>query len=122
MISAKTFFSDTLNTVDAVIGNYVNTAYTHLIQANSGVITLLIYGLYYFFRLSIFNHDQQVSMNYVTRHLIVMLIVYGLVMSWHLYNLFVYNIFTNEPSNIASVMVNSAKGHSSGRDYCRSVR
>jgi type IV secretion system protein VirB6 len=33
-------------------------------------------------------------------------------MNWDLYNLFVYNIFTNEPGNIAKVLVSSA-GHSS---------
>ena len=41
MITVNSFFSGTLNTVDAVIGNFVNTAYAHFMQANSGVITLL---------------------------------------------------------------------------------
>lgn len=110
MITVKAFFSDTLNTVDAVIGNYVNTAYTHFVQANSDVITLLFTVYIIFLGYRFLNHDQQVSMSYVTRHLIVMLSVYGMLMSWHLYNLFVYNIFTNEPASIAQVMVSSAQG------------
>jgi type IV secretion system protein VirB6 len=109
MISAKTFFSDTLNTVDAVIGNYVNTAYTHFVQANAGVITLLFTVYIMFLGMRFLYHDQGVSMGYLTRHLIVMLCVYGLLMSWHLYHLFVYNIFTNEPAHIAQIMVNSVQ-------------
>src|SRR5258708_6868390 len=106
MISAKTFFSDTLNTVDAVIGDYVNTAYAHFVQANSGVITLLFTVYVIFLGYRFLNHDQQMGMSYVMRHLIVMLCVYGMLMSWHLYNIFVYNIFTNEPTHIAEIMVN----------------
>jgi len=41
MITNNNFFSSTLNTVDAVIGNFVNTAYVHFVQANVDVITLL---------------------------------------------------------------------------------
>ena len=109
MISAKTFFSDTLNTVDAVIGNYVSIAYTHFVQANAGVITLLFTVYIIFLGYRFLNHDQQISISYVTRHVIVMLCVYGMLMSWHLYNLFVYNIFTNEPGHIAEIMVSSAQ-------------
>lgn len=109
MITVKSFFSDTLNTVDAVIGNYVNIAYTHFVQDNSGVITLLFTVYIIFLGYRFLNHDQQASLSYMTRHLIVMLSVYGMLMSWHLYNIFVYNIFTNEPGNIAQVMVSSAQ-------------
>lgn len=109
MITVKSFFSDTLNTVDAVIGNYVNIAYTHFVQDNSGVITLLFTVYIIFLGYRFLNHDQQTSLSYMTRHLIVMLSVYGMLMSWHLYNIFVYNIFTNEPGNIAQVMVSSAQ-------------
>lgn len=114
MITVKTFFSDTLNTVDAVIGNYVNTAYTHFVQTNLDVITLLFTVYIIFLGYRFLNHDQPVSLSYVTRHLIVMLSVYGMLMSWHLYNLFVYNIFTNEPGNIAQIMVSSAQGFHPG--------
>jgi type IV secretion system protein VirB6 len=109
MISAKTFFSDTLNTVDAVIGNYVNLVYTHFVQANAGVITLLFTLYIVFIGMRFLYHDQRVDMSTVTRQLIVMLSVYGLLMSWHLYHLFVYNIFTNEPAHIAEIMVSSAQ-------------
>jgi len=44
------------------------------------------------------------------KHIVVMSCVYGMVMSWHLYNLLVYNIFTNEPGHIAQVLIDSA-GH-----------
>jgi type IV secretion system protein VirB6 len=47
-------------------------------------------------------------MSHIMRHMITMLIVYGLIMNWDLYNIFVYNIFTNEPGNIAKILVQSA--------------
>ncbi|HSW93619.1 MAG TPA: type IV secretion system protein [Gammaproteobacteria bacterium] len=109
MITAKTFFSDTLNTVDAVIGNYVNVAYTHLIQANSGVITMLFTFYIMLLGYRFINHDQKVTMDYLVRHITLMLIVYGLLMSWHLYNLFVYNIFTNEPGSISHILIGAAQ-------------
>ncbi len=109
MIAAKTFISDTLNTVDAVINNYVSLAYTHLVQDNAVVITLLFTFYIILLGYRFLNHDQQVTMSYIQRHVIVMLIVYGLLMSWHLYNLFVYNIFTNEPGYISQILVGASQ-------------
>lgn len=44
-----------------------------------------------------------------------MLCVFGLVMNWQLYHLFVYNIFTNEPANISQVLIGAAgDGHAVG--------
>jgi type IV secretion system protein VirB6 len=110
MISVSTFFSDTLNTVDAVIGTFVNSAYTNLIQANVGLITLVLTVYVMFLGYRFLNHEHHFSMTQIMRQMIVMLIVYGMVMSWNLYNIFVYNIFTNEPGNIAKILVSSA-GH-----------
>lgn len=53
------------------------------------------------------SHTQQYSLGSLVRHIITMLCVYGMVMNWKLYQLFVYNIFTNEPANIAQILVNS---------------
>lgn len=108
MITVKTFFSDTLNTVDAVIGNYVNVAYTNFLQTNSSAITLLFTVYIIFLGYRFLNHDQQMNMSDVIRRLIVMLSVYAMVMNWHLYNIFVYNVFTNEPAHLADILVNSA--------------
>jgi type IV secretion system protein VirB6 len=108
MISVSTFFSDTLHTVDAVIGNFVNNAYISFIQANSGVITLLFTVYVILIGYRFLTHAHQVDAPYLLRHLVVMLSVYGLIMSWNLYNIFVYNIFTNEPETITQVLVNAS--------------
>lgn len=110
MITVNTFFTDTLNTVDSVIGNYVNIAYTNFVQANTGMITLLFTVYVMFLGYRFLNHDHHFNLQHIMRHMMVMVIVYGLVMNWNLYDLFVYQIFTNEPGNIAKVLVNSA-GH-----------
>jgi len=108
MIDAKQFFSSTLATVDAVINNFVSVAYTNLVQENAGLITLLFtfYIMMIGYRFVTYSSDSNLSS--LTRQLVVMLCVYGMIMSWHLYHLFVYNIFTNEPSHIAKVLINSA--------------
>lgn len=108
MITASTFFSGTMSTVDAVIGNFVNTAYAHFVQANAGTITLLFTVYVIFLGYQFLYHTHHFNLSTVTRHIIVMLCVYGMVMNWNLYHIFVYNIFTNEPGNVAQILVNSA--------------
>lgn len=108
MITVNSFFSGTLNTVDAVIGNFVNNAYNHFVQANVDVITLLFTFYVMFLGYQFLHHKRDFNLSTVTRHFTIMLSVYGMVMNWNLYNLFVYRIFTTEPSNIADVLVKSA--------------
>ncbi len=110
MITVNSFVSETLNTVDAVIGNLVHGAYVNFIQANAGMITLMFTVYVMFLGYQFLNHQHHFNMSNVMRHLIIMTCVYGMVMNWQLYQLFVYNIFTNEPGNIAQVLVSSA-GH-----------
>lgn len=95
-----------------MIGNFVNLTYQNFIAANSGTITLLFTVYVMFLGYLFLNHDHRFGMYQIMRKMIVMLVVYGLVMRWDLYNTFIYNIFTNEPSNIAKIMIDSASGAS----------
>lgn len=108
MITVNSFFTDTLNTVDAVIGDFVNIAYTHFVQANSEMITLLFTVYVMFLGYQFIHHNHHFNLSTVTRHIVVMLCVYGMVMNWELYHLFVYRVFTTEPGNIAQILVSSA--------------
>jgi type IV secretion system protein VirB6 len=108
MITVNSFLSSTLSTVDAVIGNFVNIVYAHLIQANSGVITLLFTLYVMLLGYQFLYHHHHFNLSTVTRHIVVMLCVYGLVMNWQLYHLFVYKVFTAEPANIANILVNAS--------------
>lgn len=121
MISASTFFTDTFNTVDAVIGNFVNLAYVNFIQANLEMITLLLTVYIMFLGYRFLNHGHHFGMHQIMRHLIVMLVVYGLVMRWDLYNTFIYNIFTNEPGNIAKIMIDSAGSTTGGTSITQAL-
>ncbi|MBV9575904.1 MAG: type IV secretion system protein [Gammaproteobacteria bacterium] len=114
MITVNAFLSSTLNTVDAVISNFVNTAYMNFIQANTGLITLLFTLYVMLLGYQFLFHVHHFNLNVVTRRLIVMLCVYGLVMNWNLYHLFVYNIFTNEPAEIINVLISSSGKFQSG--------
>lgn len=108
MITVSSFFSGTLATVDSVISNFVNHAYTGLVQANAGIITLLFTFYVMMLGLQFLHHHHHFDLSMVIRRIIVMLCVYGLVMNWSLYHRFVYNIFTNEPGNLAHILIRSA--------------
>src|SRR3990167_11469315 len=115
MITVDSFFSSTLNTVDAVIGNFVSNAYNNFIQANTSVITLLFTLYVMMLGFQFLSHSHHFNLSMVVKRLITMLCVYGMVMNWRLYHLFVYNIFTNEPAHIADILVKSAgQIHTSG--------
>lgn len=121
MITANSFFTDTLHTVDNVIGHFVNTAYVNFIQAHAGLITLLFTVYVMFLGYQFLSHSHHFNLSVVTKHIIVMLCVYALIMDWHLYNLFVYNIFTNEPGNIAEVLINSSAKYQSGENIAQAL-
>ena len=115
MITANSFISDTLNTVDSVIGNFVNTAYMHFMHANAQMITLLFTVYVMFIGYQFINHNHNYNLSTTIRRMIVMLCAYGMIMDWRLYHLFIYNVFTNEPGSIAQVLVESAgKFHTAG--------
>jgi len=121
MITVDSFFSGTLNTVDAVIGNFVNTAYQHFIQANAGVITLLFTLYVMLLGYQFLFHGHHFNLSSITRHMVVMLCVYGLVMNWNLYNMLVYKVFTTEPGNIAEILVNAAGKSQSGESIAQAL-
>lgn len=119
-----TFITDVLNTVDQVIGNFVQTSYQGLIQGNATVITLLFTFYIIVLGYRFVTHDLSSDLNTITRHLVSLLIVYGLIMSWDLYNVFVYNIFTNEPGILAQTLVDatgSFKGGESTADALNKI-
>jgi type IV secretion system protein VirB6 len=114
MITPDTFISSTMNTVDAVIGDFVTNTYAHLVQANAGVISLLFTLYIMLIGYQVLLHSQHFSMGEVVKHVVTLLCVYALVMNWRLYHVFIYNVFTNEPGNVAQVLINSAgSGHGS---------
>ena len=111
MIAANSFVTSTLNTVDSVIGNFVNVAYINFVQANASVITLLFTFYVMLIGYKFLSHKHHFNMMAVIQEMIIMLIVYGMVMNWRLYHLFVYNIFTNEPERIAQILSQAAGAH-----------
>lgn len=121
MIIVNSFLSSTLNTVDAVIGHFVNTAYTHFIQANAGVITMLFTLYVMLLGYQFLHHHPHFNLSTVTRHIVVMLCVYGLVMNWQLYHLFIYRIFTEEPAHIADILVNASGKLQSGESIAQAL-
>lgn len=115
MIVFSSFFSSSMKTVDAVIADFVHNAYIHFIQANSNVITLLFTLYVMFMGYQFLSHQHHFQINDVIKRIIVMLCVFGMVMNWQLYHLFVYNIFTNEPAHLSQILIGSAsEGHASG--------
>jgi len=105
MITFNYFFTGSMNTVDGVIVDFVHKAYVHFIQANTIIITLLFTFYVMLLGYQFMHHHHHFKIWDVIKRIILMLCVYGLVMNWQLYHLFVYNIFTNEPANISHALV-----------------
>lgn len=115
MIVFDSFFSGSMKTVDAVITNFVHNAYVHFIQANANVITLLFTLYVMMIGYQFLSHNHHFQINDVIKRVILMLCVFGMVMNWQLYHLFVYNIFTNEPAHISQILIGAAgDGHAAG--------
>jgi type IV secretion system protein VirB6 len=75
------------------------------------IFTLYVMMLGYQF----ISHNHHFQLGDVIKRIILMLCVFGLIMNWQLYHLFVYNIFTNEPANITHILIGAAgDGHASG--------
>ena len=108
MIDPNAFFTDTMNTVDMVIGTFVQTVYNNLVQGNKLTITLLFTLYVMLIGYRILTNISQASSISIVRHLIIVSAIYGLLINWNLYNTLVYNVFTNEPGDLAQVVINSS--------------
>ncbi len=121
MISTNAFITDTLNTVDLVINSFVNKAYIGLIMSNYLVINAVFTAYVVFIGYRLLMHSSKENVQTIVVRLISMLCIYGLIMSWGLYNTFIYNIFTNEPALIAQTLVNSAGQLGPGQNVTQSM-
>lgn len=101
------FVTDLLNTVDQVIGHFVQTGYQNFVANNQGTLTLMMtfYIMWLGYRFTM--RTLEMDINTIAKHLVLLLIVYGLLTHWHIFWLFFYNIFTNEPSLIIKTMIDA---------------
>jgi type IV secretion system protein VirB6 len=120
-LSAHSFVTDTLTAVDNVINHFVQTVYLQLVQQHSGTLMLLctLYILLLGYRFAM--HTLSTDLSTMSRHLIVLTVVYGLIMNWPLYHLFIYNIFTNEPGYVAQIVVNSSGQFTPGETIAQAL-
>ena len=107
-ISTTAIFDSTLKMVDETIGDFVHKAYTNLVQGNETTITLAFTFYIVLLGYRFLTHSASSDLATLTRHGVVMLVVYGLIMQWSLYNTFFYNVFTGEPTYISVVLADSA--------------
>ncbi len=107
-LSVNTFITDTLSAVDQVIEGFVSTVHQQFLQQYGYALTLLctVYILLLGYRFTL--HTLSADFNTLNRHILILLVVYSLIINWSLYQLFIYNIFTNEPNRIAQVIVNAS--------------
>lgn len=120
MIEVNSFFTGTLNTVDSVIGTFVKNAYDNM-NANIGVITGLFTLYVVILGYRILTHREKADLATILHRLVVLLCVFGMVLQWKLYNIFVYNIFTNEPANITKILVDAAGSNQSGASISQTL-
>ena len=109
-ISSDSFFTSCLKMVDGVIGNFVDHVFHTLVSQHSGEITLCFTLYVVLIGYRFMTHSLSSDVLTITKHLILMLIVYGLIMNFSLYTKFIYNVFTQEPENLAQAIVTNSGG------------
>lgn len=109
-ISFERFITDTLQVVDTVTQHFVEQAFIHFVKENTTVLTLLftVYVMLIGYR-ALFQPNT-LSLPDLTRHVVLLMIVYSLIHSWDFYHRFIYKIFTQEPEAITKTLIDSAGG------------
>jgi type IV secretion system protein VirB6 len=107
IIYSQAFVTDLFNTVDLVIGNFVQSGYQNLVANNQNVITMMMTLYIAWLGYKFMMHSLSLDVSVFARHLILLLIMYGLLIEWNLFYTFFYNVFTNEPAAITETMINS---------------
>jgi type IV secretion system protein VirB6 len=109
LINNNSFVSDLLNTVDLVISNFVQSGYKNLVANNQNVITMMMTLYIAWLGYRFMMHTLTLEVSALTRHLVLVIIVYALLIDWNLFYTFFYNVFTNEPGIITQTMLNSMR-------------
>lgn len=114
-ISMSAFITDTLNVVDQVIGDFVEKGWHILVADNQAEILLMciLYVIIVGYRAIRF--DEGMDLAALSKHLLVLLLVYVLVSDWEMYHMFLYDIFTNQPNYFINSMAR-ATDNSDGLD------
>lgn len=102
----ETFITDTLASVDNVIGQFVQTGYTNLVSNNMTVITLAMTAYVVWMGYQFMMHKLPLDLSAVSR-LLLLIVVYALLNEYTLFQTFFYNIFTNEPGELIKTIVAS---------------
>lgn len=110
-ITLEKFITDMLTVVDQVISSFVESGFRNLVSSNTTTITLLmtVYVIWIGYRF--LSHTSDKDILSITKHLVMLVLVYALLMDWHLFCLFFYDIFTTEPALITKTMLSSNSGH-----------
>lgn len=103
--SVDSFITDALSEVDRVIGSFTHTVFNNLVNNNQTVITLCFTFYIMFLGYKFMTHTLSADIMTITRRIVVMLVVYALIMNLELFDMFLYKIFTQEPTEIAKVIV-----------------
>jgi len=110
-ITLEKFVTDMLSAVDEVISAFVETGFHNLVSNNATTITLLMTAYVIWMGYRFLSRTMGMDIFSISRHLILLVIVYSLLMDWDLFCLFFYNIFTNAPALITKTMLSSNSSH-----------
>ncbi len=115
-IGVETIFTDTMNLVNQSIGNFVQAVYQNLVSSNMTEITILFTVFVVMAGYPFLVRSASADVHVLIRRLILMTIVYGLIVNWSLYNKFFFNIFTNEPDQLAIIIAKTINPGQAGAD------
>lgn len=115
-IGLSTFFSDITHVLDSITADFIQHGFEQIHQywIVSGfldaILTLYIISFLY----SVSFDDTPIKE--VTKHLIKVCFAFGLATHWDIFYKLIYNVFTNEPTNIVNNLISKTKGQGSSID------
>lgn len=104
MITFDSLITDTLKLVDTTINSYVQQAYSNLGGYVNGLITLIATAYVMWFGYQVLYQKIKLDVMTIARYLTLLIIIMMLTTNWQYFNMFVYNIFTNEPVKISEYL------------------
>lgn len=106
--------SEILDKLDSTTQQYAFNGYAALVHSLQIPITLAITAYIAFIGWSVLQGWSQVTVGQITKHVLKIAIAYSLAMQWSVFSAFIYNVFTNGPDELSTILMQSAGSTTAG--------
>lgn len=100
------FITDMITMVDSTTATYTQAAYQSVVGAHSVEIHLVMVAYVALFGWGVLTARIEMSLNHAARHLLTLLIVFGLATQWDIFAVWIYDVFTTGPNRLIAAISN----------------